>query len=193
MIRILGAITGSALALATLLVVIGIPQFKTENTASEHSIVTLPLPTSPVEPPETRASDESEPPGTDVADASKPGIVASAGEQALAPGATTADDAAVAGNAGTADQLVATIDASTLAPQPVLDTPQSWYAFWSPFRSELAANGFVAQLQSVTGLDYRVVRVKPGVYEVAFAYENDDDISANLTQITAATGLELPQ
>ena len=60
-------------------------------------------------------------------------------------------------------------------------------------RSELAANGFVAQLQSVTGLDYRVVRVKPGVYEVAFAYENDDDISANLTQITAATGLELPQ
>ena len=126
MIRILGAITGSALALATLLVVIGIPQFKTENTASEHSIVTLPLPTSPVEPPETRASDESEPPGTDVADASKPGIVASAGEQALAPGATTADDAAVAGNAGTADQLVATIDASTLDPQPVLETPQSW-------------------------------------------------------------------
>lgn len=193
MIRILGAITGSALALATLLVVIGVPQFKTESTASEHSIVTLPRPTSPVEPADTRVVDAAEPPQTDAAIASEPEIVASAGEQAAAPGDATAHDATVAVSTGSADHLVETIDASILVPQSVLDTPQSWYAFWSPFRSELAANGFVAQLQSVTGLDYRVVRVKPGVYEVAFAYENDDDISANLTQITAATGLELPQ
>ena len=38
-----------------------------------------------------------------------------------------------------------------------------WYSFWNPFRSEIAANGFVAQLEKVTGLDYRVVRVKTGV------------------------------
>ena len=64
-----------------------------------------------------------------------------------------------------------------------------WYAFWSPFRSEIAANGFVDRLQRVTGLDYRVVKLKPGVYEVAFAYKDDREIMANLSQISAATGL----
>ena len=48
---------------------------------------------------------------------------------------------------------------------------ENWYAFWSPFRSELAANGFVSKLQESTGIDYRVVKVKTGVYEVAFADE----------------------
>jgi hypothetical protein len=77
-------------------------------------------------------------------------------------------------------------------PVPAATSPQ-WYAFWSPFRSEIAANGFVDQLQRVTGLDYRVVKVKPGVYEVAFAYEDDQEITANLSQISAATGLRLPE
>ncbi len=197
MIRILGAITGSALALATLLVVIGIPQFKTESTASEHAIVTLPLPTTPVEPRDARTTDNVEQRRTDVTDEVDPGTAVGAGEQAQASASSAADDAIVSADAApvvsTADQHVATITLPAVESQPALDTPQSWYAFWSPFRSELAANGFVAQLQSVTGLDYRVVRVKPGVYEVAFAYENDDDITANLTQITAATGLDLPQ
>ena len=198
MIRILGAITGSALALATLLVVIGIPQFKTVGSASEHAIVTLPLPTTPVERSDTEQDDvvADSAPGpstagpvdapldTDVAatEPSRERTVA-----AMPPGAVSE----LADMQGDAPDF-----AASPAPgpaQPVLDSPQSWYAFWSPFRSELAANGFVAQLQSVTGLDYRVVRVKPGVYEVAFAYESDDDIPAKLTQITAATGLELPR
>jgi hypothetical protein len=51
----------------------------------------------------------------------------------------------------------------------------------------------VDQLQRVTGLDYRVVKIKPGVYEVAFAYADDDEITVNLSQITAATGLQLPE
>ena len=67
-----------------------------------------------------------------------------------------------------------------------------WFAFWTPFRSEIAANGFVGRLQSVTGLDYRVVKVKPGVYEVAFAYSEDTEIDSNLSTISAATGLDLP-
>ena len=70
---------------------------------------------------------------------------------------------------------------------------QQWYAFWSPFRSEIAAAGFVDQLQRVTGLDYRVVKIKPGVYEVAFAYRSDDEITVNLSQISAATGLNLSE
>jgi hypothetical protein len=77
-------------------------------------------------------------------------------------------------------------------PEP-LETMQQWYAFWSPFRSEVAAAGFVDQLQRVTGLDYRVVKIKPGVYEVAFAYRSDDEITVNLSQISAATGLNLSE
>ena len=79
------------------------------------------------------------------------------------------------------------------APSDSAEQAQQWYAFWSPFRSEIAASGFVDQLQRVTGLDYRVVKVKPGVYEVAFAYADDDEITINLSQITAATGLQLPE
>ena len=81
------------------------------------------------------------------------------------------------------------------APDIVPDTPvgdPSWYSFWNPFRSEIAANGFVAQLERVTGIDYRVVKVDTGVYEVAFAYFDDDERRNKLSRISAATGLDLP-
>ncbi len=194
MIRILGAITGSALALATLLVVIGIPQFKTESPTSEHTIVTLPLPTSPVEPGDRRTTGNAGQRRSADDDRVDAGAVVEADVPEPAFASPADDNAGVADSAtGRMDQPVETGKPPPVELQPALDTPQSWYAFWSPFRSELAANGFVAQLQSVTGLDYRVVRVKPGVYEVAFAYQSNDDITASLTQITAATGLELPQ
>lgn len=67
-----------------------------------------------------------------------------------------------------------------------------WYSFWNPFRSEIAAKGFVSQLERVTGLDYRVVKVETGVYEVAFAYHDDSERRTKLSQISAATGLDLP-
>ena len=67
-----------------------------------------------------------------------------------------------------------------------------WHAFWNPFRSRIAADGFVSQLEKVTGLDYRVVKVNTGLYEVAFAYEDDSERRNRLSQISAATGLELP-
>ena len=70
--------------------------------------------------------------------------------------------------------------------------PQHWYSFWNPFRSEIAARGFVTQLERVTGIDYRVVKVKAGVYEVAFAYVDDAERADKLSQISAATGLDLP-
>ena len=79
-----------------------------------------------------------------------------------------------------------------VVPELEPDSP-NWYAFWSPFRSEIAATGFVDQLERVTGLDYRVVKVKPGVYEVAFAYSDDTEIAGNLSRITAATGLAMPE
>ena len=76
--------------------------------------------------------------------------------------------------------------------EPALLSEMQWYSFWNPFRSEIAANGFVAQLERVTGIDYRVVKIKPGVYEVAFAYDDDAERHAKLSQISAATGLDLP-
>jgi hypothetical protein len=66
-----------------------------------------------------------------------------------------------------------------------------WFAFWSPFRSQVAADGFVSELQRTTGLDYRVVKLKPGVYEVAFEYSDDLDREDKLSRIAAATGLDL--
>lgn len=68
-----------------------------------------------------------------------------------------------------------------------------WHSFWNPFRSELAANGFVGQLEKVTGLDYRVVKIKAGVYEVTFAYANDDERRNKMSLIASATGLDLPE
>ena len=68
-----------------------------------------------------------------------------------------------------------------------------WHSFWNPFRSEIAANGFVSQLEEVTGFDFRVVKIKTGVYEVAFAYEDDIERHNKLSQIASATGLELAQ
>ena len=75
---------------------------------------------------------------------------------------------------------------------PAIQEELQWYSFWNPFRSEIAARGFVSQLEKVTGLDYRVVKVKTGVYEVAFAYDNDAERRTKLSQISAATGLDLP-
>ena len=83
-----------------------------------------------------------------------------------------------------------TTEVAVESPAPQTQTEHS-YAFWSPFRSELAANGFVSQLQRTTGMDYRVVQLKPGVYEVAFLYEGEDDIESKLVAISAATGLEI--
>lgn len=74
-------------------------------------------------------------------------------------------------------------------PQP-LET--HWHSFWSPFGSRIAAEGFVGRLESVTGFDYRVVKIDNGAYEVAFAYSDDAERDAMLNTIASATGLELP-
>ena len=76
-------------------------------------------------------------------------------------------------------------DALTLTTEP------EWHAFWNPFRSEIAANGFVRRLESVTGIDYRVTKVRHGVYQVAFPYRDPAERDTKLSQIAAATGLDL--
>ena len=167
MIRFMGVLVGSALAVAALVVFVGIPEFTTESSVAEPTVITLPM---------RGGAAEEEP----VEAVTVVAAAATAAEPLPEP---------------SAEQVPRPIpDKEPQQPAPAADPAPSpqWYAFWSPFRSEVAANGFVEQLQRVTGLDYRVVKVRPGVYEVAFAYEDDGEITANLSQISAATGLELP-
>jgi hypothetical protein len=171
MMRFLGVLVGSTLAVAALVVFVGIPEFTTESSIEEDSVITLPMrANAPAPEPEPEAEPQEAP--------AVAGIDAPAEPPAPQETVTEEPEAAPA--------------PAESPPMQVLAAPQ-WYAFWSPFRSEIAANGFVDQLQRVTGLDYRVVKVKPGVYEVAFAYEDDGEITANLSQISAATGLQLPE
>lgn len=186
MIRLLGAITGSALALATILVVIGIPQFKAKTLPIDRSVVTLPLPTAPVEPAGVVDGDAV------AADATPAAVAAAPTEPVDDVAAEDLDRDLAAAVAALPTNSLSDTDVPPSAAEEAPDL-QHWYAFWSPFRSEIAASGFVEQLQRVTGLDYRVVKLKPGVYEVAFAYEDDAEITNNLSQITAATGLEIPE
>jgi hypothetical protein len=85
---------------------------------------------------------------------------------------------------------VETVAAASAEPDAGTAGPE-WQAFWNPFRSQIAARGFVRRLESVTGLDYRVVKVRNGVYQVAFSYSDDAERTTRLSQIAAATGLDL--
>ena len=76
------------------------------------------------------------------------------------------------------------------AEQAVPET--QWHSFWSPFSSQIAANGFVSRLESVTGFDYRVVQIRAGAYEVAFAYTEETERLDKLSVIATTAGLELP-
>lgn len=175
MIRLMGILTGSAIAVALLIVALGIPELATEQT--------MPIPT--VEPI------NEVPPAT-------PPTIAETPPPKPAPEAAAAQLDETIPN----ESLEANIDSTAAVPDTTLETPiqpdeprpaadAGWFAFWSPFRSEIAANGFVSELQRTTGLDYRVVRLKPGVYEVAFAYSDKNDIEDKLTRISTATGLDL--
>ena len=166
MVRIVGILCGSALAISSLIIALGVPEFLPDPVEAPVNVVDMAaeefLETVVEMPTENPLESRDEPverfePVTQVV--------------------TVSED------------VPASIIASPIPPAP----PEAhWYAFWSPFRSELAANGFVSQLQRSTGMDYRVVRLKPGAYEVAFAYEVDADIASHLAAISAATGLDMP-
>ncbi len=111
--------------------------------------------------------------------------IAAASDAAL-PAATVTEDVTEA-----VTETVAEMAADPVVPTPAASPSQNWFAFWSPFRSEIAADGFISELQRTTGLDYRVVKLKPGVYEVAFAYSDPLDRDTKLDRIAAATGLDM--
>ena len=166
MVRIVGILCGSALAISSLIIALGVPEFLPGPVETPEIVVELPV----EELLETMIEIPIEVP------------LASADEPVPEIEPVTQVEPVT-------EDIPASIAAS---PAPPVLPEEQWYAFWSPFRSELAANGFVSQLQRNTGMDYRVVRLKPGVYEVAFAYEADADIASHLAAISAATGLDMP-
>ena len=155
MVRIVGILCGSALAISFLILALGVPEFLPKTEEPAEVVVVDESDSESVQEPEPEP--EHEP------------VVETLVEAAIEPVPEEVPEESI--------------------PQP---SAEHWYAFWSPFRSELAANGFVSQLQKTTGMDYRVVRLKPGVYEVAFAYDAEADIETKLAAISAATGLEMP-
>ena len=167
MVRLAGILCGSAIAISSLIVFLGVPELLPEpvNPPDPEPAVTLPEPAEPDD--DTNEALPKPQVAADIQDVAAP--------EPEAPQAPKEQPAAAADSPGA----------------PATEA-EHWFAFWSPFRSELAANGFVAQLQRSTGIDYRVVQLKPGAYEVAFAYRDDADIAAHLATISAATGLELP-
>ena len=192
MIRLIGILIGSAFAVGFLILTLGLPTF--EAPAGDRVYQAPPDDRVSPAPSDDRVSpapsDEAVP-ETD----SEVSVNASPPEPVLAE---PKPEAEVAVNAVAEKQPGAPRESSSDRPNLPSNTvdlsepaEQRWYAFWSPFRSEFAADGFVSQLQRTTGLDYRVVKLKPGVYEVAFAYADDEEIRTKLTQISTATGLDL--
>lgn len=179
MFRLLGFLVGSVIALTMILVVLGIPEFHLADRSVDQQRFDAAV----------KMLKE------------KQQAIANVTEDVVEDVAETVDD--IKDNVEDAAQPTSTIaetetdqdaaDAPDLADQvPAIPVEVQWYSFWNPFRSEIAARGFVTQLEKVTGLDYRVVKIKTGVYEVAFAYNDDAERRTKLSQISAATGLDLP-
>ncbi len=69
--------------------------------------------------------------------------------------------------------------------------PAVWHPVWAPFRSELSARGFMQRLERLTDLSYRVSKVGPGLYQVAFAHADAGERATGIAAIEQATGLDL--
>jgi hypothetical protein len=189
MFRLLGFLIGSVAALTIILIVLGVPDFHLtdrdiDQQRFDAAVKKLKEKQQEVATAAEKIVDEVEESVNDVKN--NVAIVPDAQLQDAAPQAT--EDGAAKHEAD---------DMKPVAPELVKEHPAvqdeaQWYSFWNPFRSEIAARGFVTQLEKVTGLDYRVVKVRAGVYEVAFAYNNDAERRTKLSQISAATGLDLP-
>jgi len=187
MFRILGFLIGSATSIAVILLVMGMPEFHAKD-----AVITQQRFDAAVEKLMAKRQDaevvadapvESPLPNDDSKIATAEPLIDKSQAEVEIPEPQFADTESAIANT---DDLPASLE------EPPLLHELQWYSFWNPFRSEIAASGFVAQLERVTGMDYRVVKIKPGVYEVAFAYDDDAERHAKLAQISAATGLDLP-
>ena len=61
-------------------------------------------------------------------------------------------------------------------------------AAWTPFHSESSAVGFAARLTTQLDREFRVIKLKPGHYEVGFSFDKPSDRLRVLNDINAITG-----
>ncbi len=200
MIRILGFLVGSAASIGMMLLILGVPELNlsrplVDDAASASVAQTVEAVTADLEAVAIEMFGEvsqlvddlptAEPPAEQQAASNSEDANLSSEE--LTPGISQ-NNSQIASFPAEPGSATATATAINEPPENDL----RWFSFWNPFRSAIAANGFVGQLEKVTGLDYRVVKIKTGVYEVTFAYENDTERRTKLSQIASATGLDLP-
>lgn len=200
MIRILGFLVGSAASIGMMLLLLGVPELNlsrplSDDAASASVAQTVEAVTADLEAVAIEmfgevsqlvddlptADPTADPPAEQQAASNNEDVTLSSEE--LTPGISQ-NNSQIASFPAEPGSATAIDDAA--------ENDLRWHSFWNPFRSAIAANGFVGQLEKVTGLDYRVVKIKTGVYEVTFAYENDTERRSKLSQIASATGLDLP-
>lgn len=157
MIKFLGFLTGSAVSIGVILLLLGVPEI--HDSPDGPDMAQLPEPT-PVPIPEPIP----EP------------IQSIVPEQAAAATSSPTPPAAL-----------------VEAEQAAVPVALQWHSFWSPFGSQIAANGFVSRLESLTGFDYRVVKVRTGIYDVSFAYTDESERLDKLSIIASVAGLDLPE
>ncbi len=205
MIRILGFLMGSAASIGMMLLLLGVPDINLskpliDDTASESVSQTVEAVTADLEAVAMETFEAI----AEFVDDEFVDNLPSADPPAEEQAASNSEDAEFPSEELTPGISQNNSQIAAFPPEPpkpdtttAFDDPPDndlrWHSFWNPFRSRIAANGFVGQLEKVTGLDYRVVKIKTGVYEVTFAYENDTERRTKLSQIASATGLDLPE
>ncbi len=182
MLRIIGFCVGSLLSIALLLLLLGTPDFQRGTGDADEARVDAVIENlrRKWEQPAPAPADE-----TPVA-TGKRGALPAAG---AVPEAGSPEEPPATALPEMAGELTAPPLAT--AGETHGDQDPDWHAIWSPFRTEIAAQGFVSRLESVTGLDFRVAKLRSGAYQVAFAYRDPTELDASLAQIAAATGLDL--
>ena len=184
MLRLIGILIGSALAIGVIIITLGLPTLTPPSSGSPSSGSVTELTGS------GSVTDLEEAPQViEISTSGAPVIPHTVEEAVPEPDGLETDPELLVEQIFSADPQPVLASEPEPDPEPAIE--ENWYAFWSPFRSELAANGFVSGLQETTGIDYRVVKIKTGVYEVAFAYTDDADVQDKLSRIAAATGLDM--
>ncbi len=187
MIRLMGVLTGSALGIGLLLLVLGVPELAGPPPVADEPDL---HDTTIAQSPPVAAVPPADAVDTPAVEDPQPATAATSVAEAVteAEGADPEPAPLALLQAVTDPGADSVTDHTPAESEPAA---QNWYAFWSPFRSRIAADGFILELSRTTGLDYRVVKLKPGVYEVAVAYTDDADIEDKLTRIAMATGLDM--
>ncbi len=67
-----------------------------------------------------------------------------------------------------------------------------WQSVWTPFYSQMSAEGFARRLADTTERAFAVRKEAPGRYQVVFAYADEQERARVLAAFSAATGVEGP-